>query len=170
MGLIGGVVTGAISLINPAAGLAIRGAKAALGLATRHGKAALAIGAAGAVLMGFLILRSEIRDRDKSIAAQASLIGSIKAEVDRGVGKATQAADAPAYVRGFVDNLAAVKAALDRQSAALNAARQDADAHRSAAAEAGRPTEAQERRESLRHGIADPARKTGLTAQEWSQL
>jgi hypothetical protein len=170
MGLIGGAVTGAISLMNPTAGLAIKGAKAVIGLAKRHGKAALAIGAVAAVLIGFLILRSEIRHRDKVIAAQAALTGAVKAEVDRGVGKATQAGDAPAYVRAFVDNLVTVKAALSRQSSALEVARQDAEAHRVAAAEAGRTTAAQERREALRHKIADPARTGGLSAGEWSKI
>ena len=170
MGLIGGALTGVLSIVNPAAGLALRGAKAALAWAKDHANAALAIGAVLAALVGFLILKSEIRHRDRTIAAQASLIGAVKTEVDRGVGKPVQAADAPAYVRAFVDNLAAVKAALDRQSAALSAARQDADAHRADAAEAAKETGEQERRESLRHRIADPARTTGLTAQEWSQL
>lgn len=170
MGLIGGVLTGALSIISPAAGLALRGVKGLAGLVKGHGRAMLVIGATAAVIVGLLILKSEIRHRDKTIAGQAALIAAIKAQVDRGVGKPTEAADAPVYVRGFVDNLATVMTALNRQSAALGAARQEADAHSAAAAEAAQRTPEQERRVSLRQRIADPARTAGLTAQEWGQL
>jgi hypothetical protein len=170
MGLIGGVVTGALSLVNPAAGLALRGAKAVVALAKGHAKAAVIIGAGTLIVFGFLMLKSQIRHRDKTIAAQAALIKAVKAEVDRGVGKPTEATDAAVYVRAFVDNLAAVKAALARQSAALGVAHREADAHRAAAAKAGKKTAEQERRDSVRQRIADPARTTGLTVQEWGQL
>jgi hypothetical protein len=170
MGLIGGAVTGAISLINPAAGLAIKAARTVFGFARQHWRAALILSLALLVLIVFLILRGEIRHRDKVIASQAELLGAVKKEVDRGVGKPTESANGPAYIRNFVNNLATVTAALDRQSAALNAAEADANGHDDAAHVAGQVTPAQGQRETVRRKIADPARTTGLTIDEWGRL
>lgn len=99
-----------------------------------------------------------------------AVLAAVKKEVDRGVGRPTPASDAPAYIRAFVDNLATVKAALGRQSAALRAAQRSAEARVAAATEAARPTPAQQQREKARQRILDPKRTTGLTAGEWSQL
>lgn len=170
MSIGGSIATGIVGIVNPAAGLALKAARGFFGFARQHWKAALAIAAGLAVVVGFLILKGEIRHRDKTIASQAALIGQVKTEVDRGVGKPTPTADAPAYIRGFVDNLRTITAALDRQSAALRVAQADADSHAAAAHEAGKPTPAQQQREAVRQKIADPARTTGLSPSEWSQL
>lgn len=168
MAILGSAVTALVSAVNPAAGLALSGARAALGWARRNWKAAAAIGATLALVLGFLVLRGEIRHRDKVIASQAALIAAVDKEVERGVGKPIPADDAPTYIRAFVDNLATVKAALDRQSAALEAAQQDANAHEAAAHQAAQPTQAQQQREKNRQAITQG---TGaLTPQDWGKL
>jgi hypothetical protein len=143
-------------------------ARGAVGFVAAHWKVALPVIGAAFILVYVLILASEVRHRDKEIASQASLIASIRNEVDRGVGKATEANDAPTYVRGFVDNLATMMAALDRQSAALKAAQGEADAHTEAAHQAAQPTPKQQLREKDRQTIVQG---TGaLTPQDWEKL
>jgi hypothetical protein len=127
--------------------------------------------AAAASLGGYIaILHGEISHCDKMIASQTSLLGAVKTEVDRGVGTPTQAADAPAYIHSFVANLATATAALDRQSAALKMAEQQAANRRAAATKAAGPTPAQRQREAIRQQIVNPGRVDGLSAEEWSQL
>ena len=170
MALFGSIASGVLSIANPAAGLALKGVRSAAAAARQNWKAAVAIGAALILCTGFLLLRGEIRHRDKIIASQASLIAAVKKEVDRGAGGSTQAADAPAYIHAFVENAGTLKSALDRQSAALRIAQQDADAHVQAAHQAGQLTPVQRERDRVRQKIEDPARTTGLTPDEWSKL
>jgi hypothetical protein len=170
MSIIGTLVTGAIGIVNPAAGLAIKAGRTFLGFAKQHWRAALFVGLDLLLLIVFFILKGEIRHRDKVIASQAEMIGAVKKEVDRGVGKATEPGDAPFYIHAFVDNVRTLDAALTRQSKALEAAKADANAHVDAAHEAAKPTAAQGDREKVRQTIADPARTTGLTADEWGKL
>src|SRR6185503_4895165 len=113
MGVLGSIAEAAISIANPVAGLTIRTMRGFLALARRNWKEALGLAAALIVVVGFFILRGEVRHRDKIIADQAKTIAAVKGEVDRGVGKPTHAADAPIYIRGFVDNLRTVQAALN---------------------------------------------------------
>lgn len=92
----------------------------------------------------------------------------VKKEVDRGVGQPTQADQAPFYIRRFVDNVLTLKGALDRQSAALRVAQQQAEARARAAADAAQPTPGQRQREKDRQKIVTG---TGaLTPQEWGKL
>ncbi|HEX4739200.1 MAG TPA: hypothetical protein VH331_16740 [Allosphingosinicella sp.] len=94
----------------------------------------------------------------------------VKKEIDRGVGRPTDGVQAPFYIHHFVDNLATLESALDRQSAALRAAQRDAEARRAAAAEATKPTQTQRERERVRRQIVDPKRTSSLTAEEWGKL
>lgn len=168
MGILGSAAGAILTAVNPATGLALKCARIALGWARQNWKPAAVIGTILVIVLGFLILRGEIRHRDKVIASQIALIGAVNKEVDRGVGKTTPVADAPTYIRAFVDNLATVKAALDRQSAALLAAQQEANAHEAAAHQAAQPTQAQQQREKDRQAITQG---TGaLTQQDWEKL
>jgi hypothetical protein len=94
----------------------------------------------------------------------------VKKEVDRGVGRSTDVVQAPFYIHHFVDDLATLNSALDRQSAALRAAQRDAEARRAAAADAAKPTQTQRERERVRRQIVDLKRTSGLTAEEWGHL
>lgn len=174
MGILLTIATGIVGAVNPVAGLALKGVsmvkRAASKMSPRAWLTLAGIAALAAVVIYILILHGEIRHRDKTIAGNAALISNVKKEVDRGVGKPTPAADAPTYIRGFVDNLATVTAALDRQSKALNAAKADAQAHTDAAHQAAQPTPAQGQREKVRQAIVDPARTTGLSVDEWGKL
>ncbi|HEY1605637.1 MAG TPA: hypothetical protein VGF77_08550 [Allosphingosinicella sp.] len=124
----------------------------------------------GAALIFALIERGDARHWKKVSEGRGALIAAVTAEVDRGINGKSKPVDAPAYIRAFVDNVRTLDAALTRQTAALNAAKADANAHVAAAHDAAQPTQAQQQREAVRAKIVDPARTTGLTAEEWGKL
>lgn len=138
----------------------------------------------GAAVVFGLIERGEAMHQRKldaghvaDIAVMAKWQGAVMVEVNRGVcGEpakpkcAVPDAHAPDQIRSFVDNLATERAAHDRQSKALDAAKQDAAYAQGAAHVARQPTKAQHDREALRRQIGDPKRTTGLTPGEWGKM
>lgn len=175
MSIIGTIATVAVGTLIPGGGLALAvwkfGGSVVIGklrdaetYLVAHPMTAVAVAAA---LFG-LIERGEAQHWKKVGAGHVALISAVKVEVDRGVGQPTVAEQAPAYIRAFVDNVRTLKDALDRQSAALRVAQQQAVARRQAASEAAQPTPAQRQRDKDRQKIVTG---TGaLTPEEWGKL
>lgn len=184
MTILGTIATAAVGILVPGAGIfgivrrfgaklvfgkVAGGLKSAGGFIATNWKPLAIIAVIAAAVIYVLILRGDLRHRDKIIAAQGVTLGAIKKEVDRGVGQPTQAVNAPAYIRNFVDNLATVTAALDRQTTALNAAKADANAHDDGAHQAAQPTPDERQRDKIRQQLKDPARVDGADT-DWGRL
>jgi hypothetical protein len=172
LGGIAAVLLGPAKLVE-LGGRLVGGAVDILGALARN--PAWLVAAAGLALAGLQYEQArhwrKADARDAAARHQAeSMLLDVTREVDRGVGQPIVASQAPFYIHRFVDNLATLKSALDRQSAALRTARQMADARRAAATVAAKATEAQRERERVRRVIVDPNRTTSLTAEEWGRL
>lgn len=144
--------------------------KAAAGWAADHWRVVLPVVIAAAAVVYILILRGDLRHERKINGQQAALITAVKREVDLGVGKPTEAADAPFYIKRFVGNVLLLDRKLGEQNKALAIAKDDANRHDDDAHAASQPTQAQGQRQRLRATIADPHRTTGLSADEWGKL
>lgn len=184
MSIIGTIATAAIAIAVPGGivGLVLKfGAKEALKRAgdvatylIAHPMTAVA-GVAGLVALFYW---QDARHWEKANTGHVATLGAVKAEVDRGVClatpkgqkcKPTDAANAPAYVRSFVDNLETVKGELDHQTALVNAAKTDANKHDDDAHQAAQPTADQRAREKVRQALKDPARVDGADT-DWGKL
>jgi hypothetical protein len=100
----------------------------------------------------------------------ALILGGVKAEVDRGVGRPTRADQAAFYIRRFVDNVVTLKRINEREEAGIRQSAKDAADTRAGAHHDAQPTAVERGRDKLRLKITDPARATGLSADEWNQL
>lgn len=172
----GGGIIGTIGLAIFAPGLLARLAGAVMNFvgSVNWAKIWWILPIAAAIVWGF-IQRGEARHWQKVDAGDVAerhrlehVLGGVKAEVDRGVGKATRAEDAAFYIRRFVDNVNILKAALDREEAGIRAAHADADQARADAHALGQTTPAQRQREKDRLKIIGAA--GALKPEEWEKL
>lgn len=176
VGGVGGIVAGLIfapGVVLPILRAALQLASDAFAWLLKHPAWAVAIACAIFAGLQWQDARHWKKADANDIAGRhelALVLGGVKAEVDRGVGKPTRADQAAFYVRRFVDNVVTLKRGLDREEAGIRQSAKDAVDVRAGAHLDAQLTTAERQRDRVRGKIADPARTTGLSAQEWSQL